>query len=393
MKFNDFDNMYRAFLDEVIYPGKTPEDRARNEALLQGYDYTKYCEELTGYAGQDRQRVEFVRRSAARRVRVGPVGNYKAGMALHPQGFLLVAACRPVYGPNGPYDVTFHIYVYRSDDMGMSWTEINQTDLLGKEPSMVCLPDGTVVLTAQHIEHNAQSPEMPVYRSVDGGVTWETNLLAGNRDYPRNLLLDRDGSIVFIRSLAFRYEFETDKPFASPNLEICRSRDGGRTWDRTEGKVDWDYAGIMEVSTAILDDGRMLASMRRQPSGTKGEGFEDTVLTESVDGGLTWSTPRRVSETGEVHFNLLKLRNGTVMASYTNYHVPYGVCAIISPDGGRTWDHDRVVQLAHSHDYYTGWPVTVEMPDGSLITSYAITSHYEQKPASTSCEVVRWAME
>ncbi len=391
MKLNDFERMDRAFLDEVIYPGKTPADRARNEALLQGYEYDKYVEGLTGFAGQDRQRVEFIRRSPAVRVRVGPAGNYKAGMALHAKGFLLLAACRPVYGPNGPYDVAFHIFVYRSDDLGLTWAQVNQTDLLGKEPAMACLPDGAVVMTAQHIHAGAQSPEMPAYRSVDGGVTWETQYLKGNRDYPRNILVDGDGSLLFIRSKAFRYEFEEPRD-SSPNLELCRSRDGGRTWERTEGAVDWDYTGIMEVSSAVLGGGRMLASLRRQPPGTQGEGFEDTVLTESEDGGRTWSRPRRVSETGEVHFNLLRLSSGQVMATYSNYHVPYGVCAVMSPDEGRTWDRDNIVQLGYSHDFYTGWPVTVELPGGSLVTSYAITSHYEQKPQNTSCEIVRWDM-
>ena len=54
-------------------------------------------------------------------------------------------------------------------------------------------------------------------------------------------------------------------------------------------------------------------------------------------------------------------------------------------------DLDNPVQLALSADVYAGWPVTLELPDGSLITSYASTSHYKESPDHHCCEILRWS--
>lgn len=184
----------------------------------------------------------------------------------------------------------------------------------------------------------------------------------------------------------------TQKGVGSPNLELCRSRDGGVTWQCAVGEVAWDYQGFGEVSAIRLQTGGYLAALRRQIPGTAGEGFEDTVLTESLDGGAHWSTPRALGPSAEVHVYLTELAEGRILATYSNYHLPWGVFAVVSGDGGRTFDVDHSVQLALSGDFYVGGPVTLQLPDGALVTAYATTSYFAQSPDNTTCEVVRWRL-
>ncbi|MCK4591109.1 MAG: hypothetical protein KAT86_05090, partial [Candidatus Latescibacteria bacterium] len=54
-------NPKAAYPHETRPVGKTREDRQRNAELLGGYDYDKYGEALTGFTGQDLQRVGFIR--------------------------------------------------------------------------------------------------------------------------------------------------------------------------------------------------------------------------------------------------------------------------------------------------------------------------------------------
>ena len=61
----------------------------------------------------------------------------------------------------------------------------------------------------------------------------------------------------------------------------------------------------------------------------------------------------------------------------------------MSSDGGKSWDLEHPIQLALSAGYWVGWPVTLQLPDGGLITSYATTSYLHQPPDKTTCEVVR----
>ncbi|MFH0962613.1 MAG: sialidase family protein [Planctomycetota bacterium] len=368
-------------------PGKTPEDRRRNAALLADYDYPLYPTALTGYSGQDLQRIASLEWLPACRTRVGPRGNYKAGLARQDDGTLVIAVCRN-NNEEDPAKRRFGIFVYSSADTGLTWREIGKTALFGKEPSLTVLPDRSLVMTAQggYFGPGADHDHQPVYRSEDGGVTWQTFPVKG-RDYVRNLIVEDDGTLTMIRALRSDWE---GKGGGSPNLEVARSTDGGKSWTADEGLVDWDYPGFGEVSSIRLPDGRLLAALRRQIPGTVGEGFEDTVITESNDNGKTWARPWQLLPCAEVHAFLTPLHNGTILATYSSYHNPWGVFAVASSDSGRTWDLDRPFQLALSASFYVGWGATLQLPDDSLLTSYASTSYWKQEPDKFTCEVVRW---
>lgn len=368
--------------------GRTSADQRRNAELLSGYDHEKYVERMTGYNGQDLQRIGFLSYSPAVRTRVGPRGNYKAGMAMLPDGKLVVAACR-FNNETIPEKKNFDIHIYQSSDQGLSWQEIGEPGLHGKEPSLTVLRDGSLVLTAQkgYFGPGAKLNEIPVSISHNGGRTWKTKMLP-SWDYPRNLIVEPDGSLTMIT--AEETSWDGKKP-GSPHLRIARSTDGGSTWSFETGQVDWDYRAFGEVASVRLRNGHYLAALRRQIPGTLGEGYEDTLLTLSTDGARTWSKPWQMSNTAEVHAYLIELRDGSLLATYSNYHLPWGVYAVRSRDGGRSWDHDRPIQLALSADVYVGWPVTIQAGD-NMFTSYAGTTYMSQPPDRTTCEVVRWTL-
>jgi hypothetical protein len=373
---------------EKVLVGKTAADRERNAALLGGYDYETYPEALTGYTGQDLQRIGFVRWAEAVRTRVGPPGNYKAGLAQLPNGKLVIAACRD-NRETGVEKRRFFIHVYESADQGLTWAEIGETELHGKEPSLTACADGSLVLTAQgfYLPPGCPPGAVPVSRSLDGGRVWRTVMMHGP-DYPRNLIAEADGSLLLVR--AMRPDW-LNSAGGSPNLEIGRSPDG-LSWDFSEGRIDWNWGSFGEVAAIRLRSGRLLAALRRQVPGTRHEGYEDTVFTESLDGGRTWAKPWPLGRNAEVHAYLTELRDGRLLCTYSNYHLPWGVFAISSSDGGATWELDNPIQLALSADIYVGWAVTLQLADGSLITSYAATTYYNQPAQRTTSEVVRWRL-
>ncbi|MFH1006071.1 MAG: sialidase family protein [Candidatus Latescibacterota bacterium] len=378
-----------AYPHETVPVGKTVQDQERNAKLLGEYEYDKYTEALTGYTGQDLQRVGFVHWEPAVRIRVGGLGNYKSGFARLPDGKLVLAICRD-NNETDPVKRRFLINIYESSDVGLTWQEIGQTPLFGKEPALTVLPDGTLILMAQggYFGPGAPLDEHPLARSEDGGRTWEVSVHKGD-DYPRNIIVESDGSLLMITAVKPDWY---DQGNGSPNLLLSRSTDRGRTWTPSEGVVDWDCSDFAEIASVRLRDGRLLAALRRQLPGTRGEGFGDSVLTESFDNGKTWSKPIQLTTTAQVHAYLTELHDGRLLCTYSNYHVPFGVSAILSADGGKTWDLDHTIRLSTSNGYSVGWAVTLELPDYSLITSYAVTSYAEQPPNRFTSEVVRWQM-
>ena len=350
------------------------------------FDYSKYPAAITGYNAQNRQRIGFVTWQSARRRRVGPRGNYKAGFTQLPSGKLVLAACRRDKGVK-----FWAISVYESSDLGDTWKRIDETPVFGKEPALTARRDGTLLLTSQGLgtRPDGVPPGTYTFRSRDGGRTWE-ELHVDEGDsaypYPRNIIADKDGSFLYLRVNGI-------------DIETCRSADGGDTWSFSVGKVDWDpkdmdriTALFAEIGVLRASDGRLLATLRREPPLTGGEGFEDTFLTDSTDDGKTWSRPWRVSGTAEVHGYLTELKDGRLLLTYASYHLPYGPVAVVSADGGKTFDRNNPIQLAVSSNCYAGWPVTLELPDGSLITSYATTIYAEKDPPRSACEVVRWRL-
>ena len=376
-------------LEDPVPAGRTALDRERNAALLSGYDYSKSVAGITGYGGQDLQRVVRLDRShAAVRTRVGGRGNYKAGMALCESGTLVLVVCR-----REEEDDVFDLFAYESTDQGLTWQETGDTGFQAKEPSLTVAADGAILMTAQHADFRpgADNVGAIVARSTDGGRTWVRCSLP-RCGYPRNVLVESDGSLLFLA--------RAETP---DQIILCRSRDHGMNWEQSRGEITWDpgnRSGFSEISVVRLDDGRLLAGLRhRLPPGLggdmppciRGHGFADTVLTESDNDGATWSTPRPLTNIGEVHVHLLRLADGRLLATYVNYHLPFGACAIVSNDGGADWDIDHPFQLscAAFGPINNGWPVTLQLADGSLLTSYAANA-YPNDPPPSVCEVVRW---
>ncbi|MEW6755357.1 MAG: sialidase family protein [Candidatus Latescibacterota bacterium] len=375
---------------ETAPVGNTAADQARNAALLGEYDYDQYPAGITGYTGQDLQRVARLSWQPAVRVRVGGRGNYKAGLTQMADGRLVMV----VYHGNQTTDPAERKrkpcfgYVYESTDGGLCWTHTGEVGFSGKEPTLTALSDGGLLLTTEGPSGGTQLDESITSTSCDGGRSWESYVLPGY-ECPRSLVVEPEGSVLMVRALKSGW---IHRGAGSPHFQLCRSRDGGRTWSYSVGEVDWDDTEFGEISVVQLDDGRLLAAVRRQVPGTKGEGFEDTVLTESADGGRHWAAPWQISANAEVHFYLTQLRDGRLLGTYSSYHLPFGVFAVVSEDSGRTWDLGHPVQLALSADVYVGWPVTVLLADGALLTSYAATAYSHQAPGNTTCEVVRWSL-
>lgn len=101
---------------------------------------------------------------------------------------------------------------------------------------------------------------------------------------------------------------------------------------------------------------------------------------ESYDDGKTFTNPRVLITHGSPP-HLLRHSSGVLICSYGYRLEPFGQRFMLSYDNGDTWETDYILRDdAHSGDL--GYPATVELKDGSLLTVYY------QKPAGLDNTVI-----
>jgi photosystem II stability/assembly factor-like uncharacterized protein len=176
--------------------------------------------------------------------------------------------------------------VWKTDDGGITWSPITdgyvQTGSVGA--IAVAPSDPTVIYVGMgeaDIRSNFSHGD-GVYKSVDAGATWKHVGLSDSRQIGRIAVHPRNPDVAFVAALGH--------PFG-PNQErgLFRTSDGGATWEKVLF-VD-DTTGAVDVVIDPINPRIVYASfwpMYRRPwqiySGGNGSG-----PYKSVDGGSTWS--------------------------------------------------------------------------------------------------------
>ena len=130
-----------------------------------------------------------------------------------------------------------------------------------------------------------------------------------------------------------------------------------------------------------LPSGRLICHTRAE-NRELFDGGEETLFTvfQSVsdDGGKTWTEPEMLlPKDGGAPPHLILLSSGVLISTYGRRKQPYGIMVMISTDGGETWEKDiRLYENTASDDI--GYPTTVELPNGDLITVFYATNSEEE---------------
>ena len=116
-------------------------------------------------------------------------------------------------------------------------------------------------------------------------------------------------------------------------LAVCQSSDDGQTWHHLAdiaprpGDAQFTYYELHGVEAA---PDRLVMQIRNEDKNDQNE----TLQTQSSDGGKTWAVPHRIGVWG-LPSHLLKLRDGRLLMTYGHRRVPLGNQARLSGDQGR----------------------------------------------------------
>lgn len=238
-----------------------------------------------------------------------------------------------------------------------------------------------------------------VMRSHDAGQTWGDPIRVPV-SAPHGPIRLRSGELLY---LGKPYGTWTDMNNAG--ITAARSADTGYTWQLL-GQVpvhpSTDSANYHEPHLVELPSGRLLGMIRIEDHAgkdLKAAGIPSFSLmqTESDDGGRTWTVPRSLGFHGSPP-HLLRHSSGMLILSYGYRQAPYGQRVALSHDDGATWDADWILRddgpngsgdLWRWWEYDLGYPSTVELADGSLLTAY-----YQKAAEGEKCSLLwsRWQL-
>jgi len=261
-------------------------------------------------------------------------------------GAIAVAASNPdiVYAGTGEADIRGNIIqgggAYKSTDAGKTWTHIGltETQVIAKIRVDPANPDLVYVAAFGH--HAAPNPERGVYRSKDGGKTWEKVLFRDDKTGANELVLDPKNPKVIYAALweAYRNAFEMSS--GGPGSGIFKSTDGGDHWTEISRNPGLPKAMLGKIGFSVsgADSSRLYAQIEAEDGG----------FFSSDDAGATWT---KVSENRN-----LRQRAFYYSRVYADPKVKDTVWVLNvniykSTDAGKTWKSSNVPH-GDNHDMW-----------------------------------------
>lgn len=198
--------------------------------------------------------------------------------------------------------------------------------------------------------------------SEDGGYTWGETVQVPATS-PHGPIQLRDGRLIWIGR-----EFYSGT-YPKNAILVTESRDGGKSWACiSQIPIPEEYqegALFCEPDVAELPDGTLMGAIRAEGRNVP---FRFTVFTTfSTDGGKNWTLPQCLDISGSPP-HLFVHSSGKVVLTYARRQEPCRIAARISDDGGRSFGEE--IELHASAGPDIGYPSTVELSDGSMLTAY-----------------------
>ena len=282
---------------------------------------------------------------------------YRVGMGFPRTLAMARQAMVDTYRDIPPEKLVGGCFVKMSDDYGMTWSDAVRVPV-STVHGLCQTKDGTLLLLGKEAY-------------ADPSKTLEEGLFD-----PAKRPEFESWSEYLVKRLARRMMPEAQ----STPLYVIASMDGGYTWEKRgtcvlpQG-VAWSKA--FEPHLMELEDGTLLSSVRIE-SDIEFENDFTVFLARSTDGGYTWDEFEPTHIPGSPP-HLLKHSSGKLICAVgcRLEEDGYGIYAYVSEDDGKTFTSKYVIN-DRSPNNDLGYPASVELDDGSVLTIY-YQRYYDEK--------------
>lgn len=214
--------------------------------------------------------------------------------------------------------------VYKSEDGGASWNNMGLKD--SRQIGMIAIDPRNSDIVYVAAEGSAWGPggERGLYKTVDGGTTWEKVLEISENTGVNNVVLDPvDPDIVYATSEQRRRTAFT-KIGGGPESGLHVSKDAGKTWKKVTSGLPSGHIGGMGIAISPVDRNTVYLIIEAQD--------EQGGFFRSTNRGASFEKMGKYSSSGQ-YYNEIYADPVEVNTVYSTETV-----SKVSHDGGKTWN-------------------------------------------------------
>ena len=286
--------------------------------------------------------------------------------------------------------------VYKSTDGGKTWAHMGLADSYTIGRIVVHPQNPDIVYVAASGHEWTDNAERGVFKSADGGKTWEKVLFINERTGAIDLVMDPSDSNTLYAATWQRVRLKWNDPrnFTGYSASgVHKTADGGKTWKPiNSGLPEGQYRGRIGIDVclkkpsvlyALVDNYEKadVAELGEEPDsyGRPSSGrIKGATLYRSDDKGETWSlvcpTSAEMKKYMENHSGTYGWVFGQMRVDPNDENTVYimGVPLSVSKDGGKTF---RELEGMHG-DHHGLWidpdnsDYLVNVNDGGIVNSY-----------------------
>ena len=231
--------------------------------------------------------------------------------------------------------------VYKSTDAGKTWEHLGlqETQAVARIRIHPANPDVVYVAALGH--PYGENEERGVFRTKDGGATWEKVLYVSPKAGAVDLIIDRNNPDVLFASTWEVYRKAWKMWGGGGDSKLWKSVDGGDTWTDLTGKPGMPKGPIGKIGVTVspVNSNRVWAIVEANEGG----------VFRSDDGGATWertNDERKLRQRAFYYSRIYAdpLDENTVYCLNTGFYK--------STDGGKTFDTTIQVPHGDNHDLW-----------------------------------------
>jgi photosystem II stability/assembly factor-like uncharacterized protein len=262
--------------------------------------------------------------------------------------------CTEVAGVSGKRNIMYAAFAtggfWKTTNGGDSWAPLFDAQGTQSIGSFALAPSNPQVIYLGTGEANifrASLTGMGMYKSIDGGQTWTHIGLEQTATIARIAVHPQNPDIVYVAAGGNEWSY-------NPDRGVYRTLDGGKTWQKVLGNDD--HTGAIDLVMDPSDPNTLLAStwnrIRRRWSDPVPEDGDH--IYKTTDGGKTWTVSDnglpQTKFTGRIGLHFSRSNPNVVYASVDNHSPkrdpkpgeldPYGRPIQVIPFGLQVWRSD-----------------------------------------------------